>query len=148
MIVSASVWGLSSCNGPKVYDSYCHTHIGGWEKNDTLNFDIPPLKDSGIYTAELGLRINESYPFTGITLIAQFIDKQGVLSTDTLNCNLMDNNGIPQGKGISYYQYSFKIKDLALIKDSRIRVCVRHDMKREILPGISDVGISLTQIGH
>ena len=144
LILSTALWALSSCNNRKVYDSYCHTHIGGWEKNDTLTFDIPPLRNGGIYTAELGLRINESYPFTGITLIAQFTDSHGTTSTDTLKCKLIDNDGIPQGKGISYYQYKFRIKDMNLPKDDSLRICVRHDMKREILPGISDVGISLT----
>ena len=144
LAITTAVCGFLSCNEKKVYDKYCHTHVAGWDKNDTLTFNIPKIKNSGTYIAELGLRMNESYPFTGITLIAEHTDKYGKTTTDTLNCNLIDKNGIPLGKGINYYQYIFKITDMRLEKDDSLHICVRHDMKREILPGISDVGISLT----
>ncbi|MBP7359673.1 MAG: gliding motility lipoprotein GldH, partial [Prevotella sp.] len=45
--------------------------------------------------------------------------------------------------GISYYQYNFNISHIELHKGDSIHVCIRHNMKREILPGISDVGFSL-----
>ena len=54
---------FSSCKDSMVYDSYSHTPIAGWEKNDTLSFDIPPLAASGYYQEHLGLRITGAYPF-------------------------------------------------------------------------------------
>ena len=60
---------LASCKDSLVYDSYSHTPIAGWEKNDTLTFDIPPLAMAGYYQEQLGLRITGAYPFMGLTLI-------------------------------------------------------------------------------
>ena len=112
---------LSSCTENRVYDRYQHTPVVGWERNDTLKFDdIARFKDAGCYTANLGLRINGYYPFTGLTLI---IDKltlpSHAVESDTINCNI------------------------TVMKGDSIIVSVRHNMKREILPGISDIGYML-----
>ena len=38
-IVILTAMLLTSCNKQKVYDSYQHTPVAGWERNDTLKFD-------------------------------------------------------------------------------------------------------------
>lgn len=64
------------------------------EKNDTLSFKIPKMAENSRYGIDLGLRINEAYPFMGLTLIVeQRIFPNRVLKTDTLNCELIDNSG-------------------------------------------------------
>lgn len=135
---------LFACNEGKVYDRFQHTPLSGWEKNDTLTFDVPPMRQSGNYQAKLAMRINSSFPFKSLTLIVE----QTVLPhrnkyVDTLDCELIGNNGIAQGRGISYYQYDFNITQLKLQQGDSLHIKVRHDMKREILPGISNVGITL-----
>ena len=42
---------------------------------------------------------------------------------------------------MSYYQYDFPLSTLRLKEGDSLALVVRHAMKREILPGISDVGI-------
>ena len=135
-----------ACTGNKVYDNYNHTPVAGWEKNDALSFEISRVKTNGLYNAELGLRINNSYPFMGLTLIVtRTIYPKMRVYTDTLNCHLIDKNGNTNGQGISYYQYDFQVGYMKLEKGDSLHVTVRHDMKREILPGISDIGIQLSK---
>ena len=144
---------LVACTGNKVYDSYEQTPVAGWEKNDTLTFGVPPMEQEGIYQMDLGLRINGSYPFMGLTLIveqlivhspdyckARHLPQIGIV-TDTLTCKLIDEQGRVQGQGLSYYQYDFPVSEVELQKGDSIYVKVWHDMKREILPGVSDIGI-------
>jgi gliding motility-associated lipoprotein GldH len=57
----------------------------------------------------------------------------------------MNTRGNTRGQGINYYQYNFHIADVALIEGDSLRISIRHDMKREILPGISDIGIIMTK---
>lgn len=145
---------LGSCLGNRTYDHYEHTPLAGWEKNDSLFFEIPRVAAAGTYRTNLGLRINGSYPFMGLTLIVEqtvYPRKSKVNEpvdrlirksyTDTLTCNLIDTNGRVRGKGVSSYQYHFHITNLQLNAGDSVHVCVRHDMKQEILPGISDIGI-------
>lgn len=135
---------LISCNSHVVYDKYNHTPIAGWEKNDTLTFDVPKVVAAGEYYPSLGLRINGAYPFMGLTLIIeQRILPENKVLTDTLQCDLISKSGTAKGQGISYYQYKFPIKSTYLNKGDSLHISVRHDMKREILPGISDIGFQL-----
>lgn len=143
--IAAAMATMVGCTGNKVYDKYQHTLISGWEKNDILTFRVPGVKASGTYSPELMLRINGSYPFMGITMIVeQRMFPSMETRTDTLKCNLIDDKGNTEGQGLSYYQYSFPIPKLQLAAGDSLQVSIRHDMKREILPGISDVGYSLS----
>lgn len=136
---------LQSCNESKVYDKYDHTPLSGWEKNDTLRFDIPRLTADGMYESTLGLRITDNYPFMGLTLIVeQRLMPADTIFTDTVKCELTDRNGKTRGKGVSYYQFRFPVTKMQLSNGDSLHIRVRHDMKREMLPGISDVGISLS----
>ena len=58
-----------------------------------------------------------------------------------LPCRLMNKSGHTQGQGINYYQYEFIVADIPLNAGDSLRIGIRHDMKREILPGLSDLGI-------
>ncbi len=145
LIIAVSII-FFSCSESRVYDHYAHTPISGWEKNDTLVFNTDTIRDAGTYSQDIGLRINSSYPFMAITLVIdQTVYPEHTTKSDTINCNLIDKNGRSKGLGISYYQYSFPISDLDLKEGDSVVVRIRHDMKREILPGISDIGYMLTK---
>jgi len=136
---------LTACDHKTVYSHYEHTAVSGWERNDTLFFQTDTMSTDGIYQEQLGIRINGSYPFMAVTLIVT----QTVLPTlqtccDTLNCNLIDERGNAMGTGISEYQSIFPIRSIPLSRGHSLRIAVRHDMKREILPGICDIGIRLS----
>ena len=141
---------LVSCNRKTVYDHYEHTPLTGWEKNDTLIYRMPSFAAGGEFTEELGLRINESYPFTSICIIVDhsFISRGNPLEqrteSDTITCSLFDSDGSIKGDGVSLFQYNSHIRNISANKGDSIEVRVRHNMKREILHGIADVGIRLT----
>ena len=134
---------LSACNRKLVYDRYLSTPISGWEKNDTLSYDIRPVSGTDTYDMWLGLRTSEAYPFTAITLIVeQHIYPKDTIVNDTVNCKLTDRHGNASGTGVNFHQYRFPVTELQLQDGDSIHIRVRHDMKREILPGISYVVIS------
>ncbi len=143
--------GLASCNTSTVYDKFEHTPINGWEKNDTLSFEIPRFSQAGTYETILGLRITSTYPFMKLTLVAtteRVPNKNNGeydVWEDTLQCNLIDDTGKNIGQGVSYYQYNIPIHLRHFDDGDSIHVSIRHDMKREILPGVSDIGIKITR---
>ena len=144
LAAAAGIIMLAACQKGVVYDSYASTPLAGWEKNDTLTFTVPPVDSTATYASQIGLRTPEAYPFTAITLIVeQHIYPSDSTVTDTVNCQLIDRHGNASGKGIGYHQYTFPVGELGLQKGDSIYVRIRHDMKREILPGISDVGLTL-----
>lgn len=144
VVVVVAVLALSACDGDVVYDKYASTAIDGWERSDTLVFDVPKLKDSGRYRQEIGLRINVAYPFTGLSLLVERTIEPGHrVNVDTLNCRLYDNKGNALGDGVSFFQYDFILSDDELQKGDSLHVRIRHIMMREILPGVSGIGFRM-----
>ena len=144
VFMAAMLIMLAACNRRLVYDKYVSTPVTGWEKNDTLSFEISPVDSAASYLSYLGLRITDAYPFTALTLIVeQHVYPRDEVMVDTVHCQLTDDRGNATGNGLSYHQYKFPITLMQLQHGDSIHVRVRHDMKREILPGVSDVGLSL-----
>ena len=139
------VFSVTACDH-KVYDHYCHTPVAGWEKNDTLCYDIAPMQQQGMYQLGVGLRLSNAYPFMGITLIVeQTVWPQRRTLIDTVECRLVGQHGKHKQHGISYFQYTQPIGKLSLQAGDSLHITVRHDMQRDILPGVSDVGIFMTK---
>lgn len=133
-----------SCATDTVYYSYAHTPVAGWEKNDTLTFNIPGMAAPGTYSQQVGLRMTSAFPFTSISLIVeQRIMPWGKVLTDTIKCPITDIRGNFLGDGISSFQYMFPLREVTLNKKDSIHVSIRHNMKREILPGVSDIGLKM-----
>ena len=141
----ALTFGL--CNRSTVFSQYRHTSLMGWEKNDTLVFALQPSKADVELKEIVGIRINDSYPFKAICLIVdQTIMPGNITTSDTVNWVLFDNYGNTKGRGISSYQYNYHLKNNKLMKGDSLTVKIRHNMKREIMPGISDIGIKLERV--
>ena len=137
---------LVSCNNHTVFSHYESTSVRGWERNDTLSFNIEPMQETNLYAEEIGVRITGEYPFKGLSLIVeQTVYPSKTTITDTLNCDLIDDVGHANGKGINHYQYLFPLTTLKLDKGESVHVAIRHCMKREILPGITDIGLKLSR---
>ncbi len=138
---------LTACENKTVYNYFLPTSVNGWERNDTLFFNIPPIKDSGNYKEEICIRTNRDYPFLSMTLIIEQTNSNKEQQRDTLLCNLIDKKGHPTGNGISRFQNTFRLKTTTINKGDSLRIAIRHDMKREMLPGITDIGVKLTKLG-
>lgn len=143
-IVLACIILCVSCNSRIIYSHYEHTPLQGWEKNDAMGFGIA-IPQEGQYLEKIGVRINTDYPFMGLTLIIdQTLYPSMKTFCDTLDCNLVGENGNVKGQGISHFQYEFPLKSLSLHEGDSVNVSIHHTMKREILPGISNIGVILT----
>lgn len=138
---------LGSCNRKAVYSHYEHTPMDGqgWERRDTLFFDVPPVRAEGCYAGAIGLRCTSSYPFKRLALIVtQQIVPRGWLRRDTVFFQIVGDNGLYLGEGINYFQYALPLPDCYLAKGDSMHVSVNHYMLREELPGVSEVGFTLT----
>jgi gliding motility-associated lipoprotein GldH len=137
---------FTACKRSTVYFHFEDVPESGWEKNDLVSFDLDKQTSDATYQEELALRINSKYPFMRLTLIVeQTIYPASHTITDTLNCNLIDERGNAIAKGISQHQYLFPLKNLQLQRADSVHLSVHHNMKREILPGITSIGIKLSK---
>ena len=141
------VMGFTSCDTNTPYYHYAHTPIDGWEKNDTLRYDVQPLKKGGEHQITVALRLNGAYPFRKLYLIMeQDVFPRLQCKTDTICFDVTSKEGRFTGNGISYYQYTVPVCRQHFMENDSIHITIRHAMKRDILPGISDIGVKLERI--
>lgn len=145
ILLCAVILTLTSCRKGMIYSHYESAPIAGWERIDTLKFDVSPVSESGYYHTELGLRIVQSFPFTSLTMIVtREILPEHAIVADTVSFTLMNKNSANfNGNGIALYQYSVPLRELRLEKGDSLHITVNHYMRREILPGVNDVGITM-----
>ena len=148
LILIILVTGLlfCACNRQKKYSHFEHVSETGWEKVDTIAFDIPPVTESGAYHEKLELRIDANFPYQSLTMeVSQTIFPEGRQESYTKTCPLIDKNGNIKGAGLSLFSYTVPFNTIQLNHGDSLHITVVHCMKREIMPGVTDVGITLAK---
>lgn len=149
--IFALVCACVACDNNKVYDKYVNTSVVGWEKTDAVAFEVAPMAEDALYGFTLNMRTDHGFPFKSVVLI---VDTKVVhndslaaesMHSDTLTCVLADDNGRFVGDGLNLFQYSFDLPSRRLGAGDSLHMTVRHDMKREMLPGVSDIGLRITK---
>jgi gliding motility-associated lipoprotein GldH len=135
---------LTACNHHTIYSHYEPTHFEGWNRNDTLCFEVTSIGDGGRYAGDIGVRTSSLYPFMAVTLIVEQRTRPSELErNDTLELQLTSEDGDILGQGINHYQYFLPLPLLTVPQGDTLQVRVRHHMRREVLQGITDVGITI-----
>ena len=138
---------MSSCNRNTIYSHYAHIPVVGWDREDTLFFTVSQLREGGVFTEELGLRTTDQYPYTSLTMIVnQQVFPSGFFQRDTVTVKLVDEEGNRQGGGLNLFQYTVPFAEVQLTDIDSLIVTVTHYMKRENLPGITEVGLTVTTL--
>ncbi len=145
MILTAGLLS-TACTPQQGYSRFEHIPSTDWEKADTIDFLIPPVAESGTYQEALHLRINTSFPFQSLTVeVIETVYPENSRKRYVRNCPLIDKNGNIKGAGVSLFQYTYPLGDIQLNRGDSVRIAVTHCMAREIMNGVTDVGISLTK---
>ena len=135
---------FASCNRNALYSHYQSVSLNGWQRTDTICFETIPVTRTGHYSETLGLRVDGDYPFMQLTLIvSQRAQPSGFQRTDTVYAALTDDDGTILGEGINHYLYDLPLPDADLQQGDTLSVYVHHDMLRNPLPGVADIGFTL-----
>lgn len=135
---------MTSCNRKTVYYHFEHTDFRGWNKADTLLYNIGAFRDSGTFECHIGARISNDYPYQSITLVVeQTIYPEQTTVEDTLVCNFTDSIGNILGNGLSIYQYEYHLHETVINANDSVVYKIWHNMRQEEIVGITDIGIEL-----
>ena len=136
--------------GQRRVETYCFraTPVDGWETTDSLVFPIDTVHQAGRYRLSIGVRTSAANPYPFQTLALSITTRlQGKKAQrDTALCSLTDKDGDVNGQGVSLYQYVFPVDELHLENGQTGTITVQHLMRRNLLPGVANVGIRLDRI--
>ncbi len=119
-----------------------------WKKNNaqTFSFDINDAQN--LKNMMFVVRNNNNYPYSNLRLIASVEHNKKKISTDTLNYVLAKPNGEWIGTGFGdtkeiVFQYKLNYK---FPENGKYSVKVVQAMRRNVLPGIEDIGIKIQNL--
>lgn len=145
MVVAMLSLLAMACNDDRAYYHFEHIDNEGWYRNDTITFVIPP-QPAGTYHTTLCLRATPTFPYTTLTVNSETCcAAAGKPKTRKFRCHIYNNVGKLNGKrGVSNSELCFPMPDIVLQDSESITIKIHHLMRREPLPGITDIGIELT----
>ncbi|MCG2793747.1 MAG: gliding motility lipoprotein GldH [Weeksellaceae bacterium] len=147
-ITFASVFlSLISCQDPneQVEMNNVDSH---WKKNDAQKFDFEVKDAQDHKNLMIVVRNNNDYPYSNLRLIANIEHDKKIIATDTLNYVLAKPNGEWIGSGFGdtkeiIFQYKM---DCKFPQNGKYSFKLVQAMRRNILPGIEDIGIKIQNL--
>lgn len=138
---------FTACTGDKTWlHSYKPMSADGWDRRDTICFPLPQAEENvnGILT--LGLRITAPVSTQSIVLaVEQSLNAPATYRCDTVCYLLTDVEGDALGRGVNSIQYETQHLPFCLRKGQSGVVRIRHLMTKEIVPGITELGIKVSR---
>jgi gliding motility-associated lipoprotein GldH len=138
---------LIACMDSAVYHSYRYIAKKGWNRDDTLTFDMQiPDSTPTHYYLYVHVRNRTDYPYQNLLLsVSHNLQDSSVVVTDTVRCILANTVGRWTGKGWgALFQAAFDIDEYTSVNPAGMRtVKVIHCMEDETLTGINDIGIRI-----
>ena len=136
---------LAACTDGTWVHRYLPLSEMGWERCDTLQFQLPTVPTTGDYSLCLGLRYDTQFPYEGIWIEAETrLKNPASIRRDTLYFPMMDEEGHSQGQGINLQQKEMPFTTLHLQKGQQATIRLRHIMARETIPHIKDAGVNIS----
>jgi len=138
---------FSSCNSEVVYSNQ-QSVPDEWESTALIQFEFEHSDTISNHQFVLSVRNNTDYEYQNIFFFVKLISPDGIISLDTVECQLADYRGKWLGAGFG------KIKEVSITFGSefvlnragKYEVVIEHAMRsinNEGLKGIEDIGIQL-----
>ena len=139
----ALTFSLAACNNSNtMLHSYKPLPAEGWDRRDTICFDLPENDADIDGTLFIGLRTKANIGMRDIVLaIEQCLETPLAYHCDTIRYPLTDAEGYALTKGVNHFQYETQQLPIHLQKGQSGSVRIHHLMTHETIPDITEVGI-------
>lgn len=125
--------------------TYMNNVNSSWKKDVKQDFQFEINDSQNLKNIIFVVRNNDDYPFSNIRFIVNLESPNKKIETDTLNYVLAKPNGEWLGTGFgatkeTLFQYKLDYKFPA---NGVYKIKIAQAMRRDILPGIEDLGIKI-----
>lgn len=141
LLITTLITLLAACTREREFTAYTTIDWQGWPYGSPVEYvvHIPDSTATGMLS--LSLTHDNNYPYSNLWLEISYRDGEQP-HCDTVNIEMCDVYGRWYGKGLpGHYQLTHRLIDRpVLLHDSDV-VTIRHIMRVDTLPSISQVGI-------
>ena len=138
---------LISCTGGTVqYQFRTISGNDGWERTDTLTYDIPEIQKTRNYGMHIQIRVGTQFPYRTIWIARELeLDNPHMLKCDTVRIDMSDSPDQMDATGVTILTVDREVSPIHLKKGQKGRLRLMHLMRQESLPMIHEIGIKLVQ---
>lgn len=137
---------FAACTSGTVLHSYKPVPVGGWERHDTVRFDLPRVEKDIDGILFIGLRTAAHVGIQDVVLaVEQRFESPSTFRLDTIRYPLSDAEGFALTPGVNHHQYEDLQLPIRLLKGQSGTVSIRHLMSHEAISGITEVGIRIDE---
>jgi len=133
----------SGCGPEALYADSLGVDAEGWKSAEAAEFRWEVSDTSRVHDLYIDVRNDATYPFSNMYLFVDFTFPNGKTNRDTLALELADAQGNWLGSG-SGHVHDHRIvwhDDARFPLQGQYAVRIVHAMRRDPLPGITDVGV-------
>ena len=136
---------LAACSDSAMYYHYEGMQGDGWDKEDTLYFNVDSIRETGVRTISLTMRTTVDYPYKSVTVIVDENVMPGNAKRQfPVTLQVANDKGERNGSdGLTYYTVEKFVTRQQMKQGTSLSFKVHHDMQRLVLPGIKDIGIKI-----
>lgn len=144
--LTATVLLATACMEDTLLHCYKPVSPEGWQRRDTLCFDLSASDKAMQGVLTVGLRTVADLPMQDIVLaVEQRIDSPMVFRRDTVHYPLTDAEGRPFVSGTNNLQFETQSIPFHRPAGSQGTIRIHHLMTREAVQGITEVGIRISK---
>ena len=144
MLLSLTTLFTACETNDTAYHKYISINGEGWVNSDTLVFRVDTLRRYGDYTTYVCLRTRHDFPYRYLSVI---VDQTVMPKTRSkhreVTVEIVNRDGAQEGTGINHRIYEVPLFTEWLGPGDSVRIAIKHNMSRETMPGIIDVGVKL-----
>ena len=146
LVCSLIALSLSACTGGTVFHRYKPLPPEGWDRRDTMQFDLPKAERDIDGTLFVGLRTTANLRYRDVVLaVEQRLTSPLFYRCDTVRYLLTDDEGFALSPGVNHHQYESQHVPFHLQKGQSGSVRIRHLMRHEVIPDITELGIRIDE---
>ncbi|MGQ0826831.1 MAG: gliding motility lipoprotein GldH [Bacteroidota bacterium] len=145
LLVSILCLFLISCDEKRIYEENREIPGSAWSSGNGLTFEVDVKDPSTPTNFYINVRNADGYPFSNLYLFVKTTFPNGIISADTLECVLADENGKWLGNGLGDIydnQIPFK-KNVRFPLPGKYTFEIKHGMRSDVIPLIMDVGLRI-----
>lgn len=143
VLFAAALVCASGCGPEALYADSLGVNAEGWKSAEAAEFLWEVSDTARVHDLYIDVRNDATYPFSNLYLFVDFTFPNGKTNRDTLAVELADAQGNWLGSG-SGHVHDHRIvwhDDARFPLQGQYAVRIVHAMRRDPLPGISDVGL-------
>lgn len=142
ILLLLAVCTMTACDKQTVYHAFRSIPIEGWQRQDTICFDVNVPDSQTYYKLSVEVRNRNDYPYQNLQLSVSHQSH-----TDTLQLTLADKQGIWKGEGWGgLYQTRILVGSTRIDRPGQHQFKIAYTFPDKTLQGINDVGIRLERM--